>query len=995
MKGFNPKFIGVAGLVVVVALATGLWFLLQDRGEEIVKQPRNEFESAIITGDKMNVTLIAREPDVINPMTMAVDKTGAIYVSESFTYRYGLEGSPSQDTMNLNPIKRLELDSAGRLSGVTVVAQGFANPVMGLVIYRNKLYATCLNELFSMDIGPDGSLSNKQILVRDAANPWNPFGMYRVAVGPDAKLWLAMADHPDSKPVTLTGTDGSSIRLRGQSGGFVRCNLDGSDLQLVVQGFRAPFAFDFDPWGHLWAISNGESSPNIYVDVIPGMDYGYHSRPVSYAWLAGKTPLSPPVIEMGSGANTVAMHYYSSMFPAKDFWGSILIGNWGSHGAFPTNRTIIQYQSQPSRIPDSIPSLGGWFRAAPDTFITSSDSMFRPVSMTYAPDGGLYLADWHGRDDESDATGRIFKLTYIGRTKESTQYNPSAIARADIRQLCSLLGNPNKFIRQDAQEHLVNAGDEAIPHLKKLIEEGNAFQSAQAIWTLCQIQDNLAARTLTAGLQHKDARIRALAIRQLRQATGQAIGGRFFDQTDSAAHHRKRDVLFDPDELSKLTTTMLQDSDPEVRIEAALSQQSLKDLQKGLVDAIPIASSKRLRYQIGFELGRYGDAETISSLHDTTQPVQYKIALIAAQTALTEKTAIADRVKDWDLTSGEDIGRELVTQIESGSKSPEHPAEKIIALNWLEANPRIPNAHLVTFLQDCLTDSLEYLVKGAAYQTVRQEMFQTDAIRQTVFDILQSPGSKFLFLRQDLLYTTGSFIRQEDAGIWKKLFRDSTEPIIITTLRALREHKREPDFINAIWTDGLDAAKRFPALAEEFQFSFKKAGLDELRLKQLPQPPQRPSNKEELSKRILSGLSKGSPRWGRWTYNQTCLVCHSNKTDDETFRLGPNLSTIGASSQPSYLIESILEPNKVLKTGYQLETIETKDGKTYTGQAETKGNELIIRNNGAEPVTIPMDQINKRTTSHISPMPEGLYHDMTIRELADLIAYLLSLKGSN
>jgi len=40
--------------------------------------------------------------------------------------------------------------------------------------------------------------------------------------------------------------------------------------------------------------SNGEGGPNIYVDVIPGMDYGYHSREVSYAWLTGKMALSPP-----------------------------------------------------------------------------------------------------------------------------------------------------------------------------------------------------------------------------------------------------------------------------------------------------------------------------------------------------------------------------------------------------------------------------------------------------------------------------------------------------------------------------------------------------------------------------------------------------------------------------------------------------------------------------------------------------------------------------
>lgn len=78
-----------------------------------------------------------------------------------------------------------------------------------------------------------------------------------------------------------------------------------------------------------------------------------------------------------------------------------------------------------------------------------------------------------------------------------------------------------------------------------------------------------------------------------------------------------------------------------------------------------------------------------------------------------------------------------------------------------------------------------------------------------------------------------------------------------------------------------------------------------------------------------------------------------------------------------------------------METIETKDGKIYNGQVETAGNDILIRNAGAPPVTISMTEIKKRTTSHLSPMPDGLYHNMTLKELTDLIAYLVSLKGSN
>jgi len=993
MKGFNPKHVGLTGLLLVIILGVTIWVMQKDQGVEIVKQPRNEIEAAIVTGEDVNVTLVAKEPDIINPMTLCVGRHGEIYVSESFTYRYGLKGSPSQDTLTLNPIKRIELDSAGRLSKVTVVAQGFANPVMGLDIYRNKLYATCLNELFSMDIGPDGGLSNKQVLVRDSANPWNPFGMYRVAVGPDARLWLAMADHPDSKPVTLTGSDGTQLRLRGQSGGFVRCNLDGSDLQLVVQGFRAPFAFDFDPWGHLWAVSNGESSPNIYVDVIPGMDYGYHSRNVSYGWLAGKTFLAPPVTEMGSGANTVALHYYSSLFPANNYWGSILIANWGSHGAYPTNRTIKQFIPQTSPVPDSIHSIASHFTPAADTFVTSTDSMFRPVGMAYAPDGGLYVADWHGRDDESDSTGRIFKLTHIGRTPRSTQYNPEEISKMDIKQLCNLLGNANKFNRLDARERLVNAGAEAIPSLQRLAEKGNAFQAAQSIWTLTQMQDSGAAKAMTAGLRHKDARVRALAVRQRGQAAGEPIGGRFADGADSINNQVRRKVFFDASDLAALTSSMLSDPDPEVRLEAALSQRSEDDIRKGLLTALDIASTKRLHYQIGFELGRYGDSSSIMSLYDTAQPAKYQVALIAAQTALNEKTALSDLVKDWDFSKYEDMGKDLVAQIEAGKKNQGQPAEQLIALNWLEEHPRVPNASLTAFLQDCLNDSIEYIVKGTALQVVRQKLLQSDEIRKTVHRIMQSPDPKFPFLPLEAIYTVGSFSDPGNVEDWKIKINDTTETVVAATLRALRERVRGPAFIDGIWQDALKAAQRYPDLSEDFRSAFKKAGLDDSGLRKLPLPAARPSNKDDLSKKVLSG--RGSSQRGKWTFTAHCSTCHATRVDDAIFRLGPNLTNIGSATQPAYLIESVLEPNKVLKTGYQLETIETTDGKVFSGQVETRDEALVIRNSGVNLVTLPLEQIKKRTTSHISPMPEGLYLDMTVKELTDLIAYLKSLKESN
>lgn len=993
MKRNITKYIWWVGFIVILTGALLLWYVFQNRGDLIPKLPRNEIESNLVTGNDVNVTLVAKEPDVINPMTMCVDRSGAIYVSESFTYRYGLKGSPSKDTLMLNPIKKIELGPDGKLSKVTIVAKGFANPVMGIDIYGDKLYATCLNELFAMDIGKDGQLSNKTVLVKDSAQPWNPFGMYRVAVGPDAKLWLAIADHPDSKPVTLTGSDGSKLKLRGQSGGFVRCNLDGSGLELVVQGFRAPFAFDFDPWGHLWAISNGESSPNIYVDVIPGMDYGYHSRKVSYAWLAGKTKLAPPVTEMGSGANTVAFHYYSSMFSA-DFWGNILIANWGSHGAFPTNRVVKRYVQQQKAIPDSVKRLGEFFRETADTFLYSTDSLFRPVGMVMAPDGGIYLADWHGRDDESDSTGRIFKLSHVGRMRKKEQYDPKKILGLNARQLCELLGNRNKFTRVDAQAALVKLGGIAIPDLEHLLKGRDAFKAANAIWTLTQLKDSTAFAALAVALKHRDGRVRALALRQMRQAAGQAVGRPLPVPGVGENVVQLSKPLLNPDKLADIAALMFQDPDGEVRIEAALAQNTPAKITNGLMNALSVATSKRLQYQIGFELGRYGDSVTLTKMYDSTKPIEYRIAFIAAQTAVNEGSSLASAVSGWDLSKDENMAKELIAKIEAGGAHLTQTSDRLMALEWLEEHPRTPNASLSEFLLNCLRDE-DYLVKRAALQVLRQRLLQNDKIENEVRDIMLKKDSLYPFLPMEAMYTAASFSNPGLMSDWQERIQDTTASTVLATLRALRKQSGNTEFVNALWDSAKIAVQHYPELKEEFWFTFKSREKDKPGLSELALPAARPANKTEFGKMILSALPKASAMRGKWSFGENCASCHSTKLYDESFKLGPNLADIGSSSQPQYLIESVLEPDKVLKTGYQIETIETKDGKVYIGQVETRGEDIVMRKQGMSEMVIPLVEIKKRTASHTSPMPDRLYNEMTIKELADLTAYLKSLKGEN
>ena len=342
------------------------------------------------------IQLVAAEPDLVNPMTMALDQQGRIYVSEAHTYRYGAKGAPVDKPSN--PVVRLELDAnpvAWRIERKSPA--GFADPVMGIAVAKNRIWATNLNHVFTAELDENGRAGEQQTIVQDAETPWNPFGMYRVAFGPDGWLYLCVGDHPTK----LSGPNNKAT-VRGNTGAIFRFKPDGSQIETLVQGMRAPFAFDIDPFGRMWVLSNGEGNPNRLIHAIPGGDYHFKTRAADWSWLAGEHPLAPPVWENPPGAHTAVLAYYSSAFP-EEYWGNLLVSNWGIHGFPSANHVILRHR---------LDERGDLVKTEP--FLTTTDPRFRPTQIAIAPDGNLYLLDWYGMDDENDLTGRLYKVSYVG-----------------------------------------------------------------------------------------------------------------------------------------------------------------------------------------------------------------------------------------------------------------------------------------------------------------------------------------------------------------------------------------------------------------------------------------------------------------------------------------------------------------------------------------------------------------------------------------------------
>ena len=120
-----------------------------------------------------------------------------------------------------------------------------------------------------------------------------------------------------------------------------------------------------------------------------------------------------------------------------------------------------------------------------------------------------------------------------------------------------------------------------------------------------------------------------------------------------------------------------------------------------------------------------------------------------------------------------------------------------------------------------------------------------------------------------------------------------------------------------------------------------------------------------------------------------CARCH--RFDGEGGSTGPDLTGVGGRFDARYLLEAVLEPDKVISDQYRSEVILTDSGRVYNGRvtAEEDGR-ITVRTDpfGGATVDLPLDEVLERIPSATSEMPGGLVNALEREEILDLIAYL-------
>ncbi|WP_372638524.1 c-type cytochrome, partial [Fodinibius sp.] len=302
-----------------------------------------------------------------------------------------------------------------------------------------------------------------------------------------------------------TNVETSYGPVRGTNGGFYRFSPQRRKLERTAQlSIPNPWGIAFDRWGQNFFAET--SSPNVRW-MMPGTIKPLYGE---------SSPMSENLIEQDHMVRpTSGLEFVSSRHFPEEVQGDLLINN--TIGFLGTKQHQMTEDGT------------GYTTRHRQDLVESSDGNFRPVDMEFAPDGSLYLVDWHNvlvghmqhnaRDPLRDHKhGRIYRITYPSRPL----VEPAEIAGASIEQLLENLKLPEYRTRNRTRREL--RGRDAEEVRSKITEwtagldqddpqyEHHLLEALWVTWGLNDLDESLLRKLLEAN----DHRVRAAAVRVVR-----------------------------------------------------------------------------------------------------------------------------------------------------------------------------------------------------------------------------------------------------------------------------------------------------------------------------------------------------------------------------------------------------------------------------------------------------------------------------------------------
>ena len=435
-------------------------------------------------------------PNLANPVQLSFDNKGRLWVATMPSYPHYKPGDS-------RPADKLliyeDTDNDGKADKETVFADDLHIPV-GFELAAEGVYVSQGNNLIILyDDNNDDKADRKEILLSGFDDHDTHHAISAFTTDESGSIYMAEGVFLHSNVETSYGT------VRATNGGFYRYTPSRHKLERVAQvSIPNPWGIAFDEWGqNFYAETSG---PNVNYMMPASLLPRYGNANNKGANLIQRDQLVRP---------TSGLEFISSRHFPEDVQGDMIINN-----------TIGFLGTKQHQMVDEEIGFSTKFR---QDLLSSTDRNFRPVDMEIAPDGSLYVVDWHNilighmqhnaRDPLRDHQhGRIYRITYPSRPLVI----PAKIDGASIPELMENLKLPEYRTRYRTRRELRGRDKEEVAKAvadwaSKLDKndpryEHNVLEALWVSWGINKVNQDLLEQLLKA----KDYRARAAAVRVLR-----------------------------------------------------------------------------------------------------------------------------------------------------------------------------------------------------------------------------------------------------------------------------------------------------------------------------------------------------------------------------------------------------------------------------------------------------------------------------------------------
>ncbi len=932
------------------------------------------------------ISVWAENPLLAKPIQMNFDPQGRLWVASSSVYPQIKPGEVADDKILILE----DTDGDGKADKSTVFADGLLIPT-GVEPGDGGVYVGQSTELLHFkDTDGDGKADQRRVVLSGFGTEDTHHILHTLRWGYDGQLYFDQSIYIHSHLETPHGV----VRLN--SGGIFNLRPATMELDVFLKGFCNPWGHHFDEYGQ-----------SFVTDGAGGQGISWGIRGATYFTYAGLRrelkSVSPGSYPKFCGLETI----YSEHFP-KDWQGNFITCD------FRANRVVrFSIEEQAS---------GYVTKAMPDLLRTKSTA-FRPIDVKVGPDGAIYIADWsnpiiqHGEVDFRDPRrdhehGRIWRVTAKGRPA----LKKPELVKASNTELFNQLLSPNGFNREKAKRVLTERGATNISAelgvwTKMQKTEKNLLEALWAYQAIDQVEPELLEKMLNA----KDPHVRVAVTRVL-----------------SFWHNRVKAPL-------DLLAARVADEHPRVRVEAVRALAKLPSARSAelALSALEKPMDNFIDYALWLTINDLAEPWLAAIESGAWKPEgrekQLEFGLKAIEPALATKLLakiLKNIPRDGAGGSIELIGqaggpgqlRQMFDQAAQGGFDDAATARALSALNEASrlrnAKPTGDLAGVTKFIESKeekiraaaarLAGSWKQSSATPALLKIAGDTAATVRLRQAAFDGLREIGgdesvtglralagktNDVATRRQAVMALAGANLagslpqvleilnvttKEEDAlALWRSLL--SGKSAAATFAKALAK----TNLPEATARAGVRVAREGGRNEPDLVLALNRAG-------GLSDGTQGLTD-EELHA-IAYNVTKGDAVKGETIYRRKelgCMPCHA--IGGAGGKVGPDMTSLGASAVTDYIVESVLLPNKKVKEGFQSIQVTTKSGEDLSGILVRENNEeLVLRDATGKELSVPKKNVETRKIGG-SLMPAGLVDILSGTERLDLFRFLTEL----